>query len=208
VCIYEVYTKAGLLQAYTLLLLPYQLLFIGCFITGQAGILCSLEKKVCHQGYSQVAGLQKGHQFGCSIQSLFLYTFWGEVVSPSFQVLVCNLVMAGGSFSTYSVCNHLLPSIAGEEPSLFTGGMVTEWNQAYVYYDCLLTLNSCRELQGSGAVVISKEILIPLIWQSWAQELVDHPDPKFTDFILSGIRHGFCIGFHCHQSLNFTVTNH
>jgi len=86
-----------------------------------------------------------------------------QLVSPSFQVLMCNLVMAGGTFSTYLVCNHLLPSIPGKELSLFTGGMVTEWNQTYVY---LLALDSCRELQGSGAVVISKEILTPLIWQN------------------------------------------
>jgi len=113
-----------------------------------------LEKQeVCHQGYSQVAGLHKGHQFSCSFQSLLYFCILPggrvQLVSPSFQVLMCNLVMAGGTFSTYLVRNHLLPSIAGEELSLFTGGMVTEWNQTYVYYDDLLALDNCR-VWGSG----------------------------------------------------------
>ena len=85
--------------------------------------------------------------------------------------------------------------------------MVTVWDHKYVYYDDLLALDSCRELLGTGAVVISRDILTPLIWQSWAQELVGHPDQAFTNFILSGISNGFRIGFGRHQSLELAGRN-
>jgi len=106
------------------------------------------------------------NRVGCVIQSLFLDMSWGRW---SFSYLYLGyLLMVGGSFSTYLVCNCLLPSIAGdcEELGLFTGGMVTVWDHTYVCYDNLLALDSCWKLQRTWAAVISRYILLPFIWQS------------------------------------------
>ena len=55
-----------------------------------------------------------------------------------------------------------------------------------------MTIYWLGQLQGAArAAVISRDILMPLIWQSWTQELVDHPDQTFANFILSGISCGW-----------------
>ena len=35
----------------------------------------------------------------------------------------------------------------------------------------------------------------PLVWQTWEQVLGSHPDRCYANYITSGIRDGFCIGF-------------
>ena len=35
----------------------------------------------------------------------------------------------------------------------------------------------------------------PLRWQDWAVALVDHPDRRFAEYVVCGIRHGFRVGF-------------
>ena len=80
-------------------------------------------------------------------------------------------------------------------------------DNTYVYSEDLLALDSCREPQATSQVVISREIYTPLHWLRWAHGLANHPDPVFTGFILSGIRGGFRIGFHCDQSLMLAGRN-
>ena len=41
----------------------------------------------------------------------------------------------------------------------------------------------------------AREVVTPLRKQAWGQELVEHPDRWFVNYILTGIEHGFQIGF-------------
>ena len=38
-------------------------------------------------------------------------------------------------------------------------------------------------------------MVTPLRWRCWEQALSNHPDPQFRNYVVSGIREGFCIGF-------------
>jgi len=79
---------------------------------------------------------------------------------------------------------------------LLTGGMVL--NDIYQYYDYLSALVSQCDHSPTPNVVIFLEISTPLRWTVWAAQLVDHPDQRFVDYILSGIHYDFHIGF-CHS---------
>lgn len=39
------------------------------------------------------------------------------------------------------------------------------------------------------------EITTPLNWREWDWELRDHPDQRFREYIVNGIRNGFHVGF-------------
>ena len=56
-------------------------------------------------------------------------------------------------------------------------------------------------------MVISREIYTPLLWQVWAHELADHPDPVFVDFIYLVSIVVFHIGFHNSESLKCAGRN-
>ena len=36
-----------------------------------------------------------------------------------------------------------------------------------------------------------KEVATPLVWREWQQELLEHPDQAFKDYVLIGIWNGF-----------------
>ena len=47
----------------------------------------------------------------------------------------------------------------------------------------------------------------PLVGEKWAQWLKHHPDRRFAEYILTGIRQGFCIGFNRMQTLQNATSN-
>ena len=65
----------------------------------------------------------------------------------------------------------------------------------YVYMADLLKLEACRNPQSQQIPRELCKISTPLkVWQ-WAEMLSNHPDPQFTDYIVSGIENGFRVGF-------------
>ena len=56
-------------------------------------------------------------------------------------------------------------------------------------------------------MIIPEEVCSPLKWSSWADALADHPDSGFVDYILTGIRTGFRIGFNRSQDLEQATSN-
>ena len=40
-----------------------------------------------------------------------------------------------------------------------------------------------------------RTINTPLVWQAWDHALLHHPDRRFANYIVQGIKEGFCIGF-------------
>ena len=44
-------------------------------------------------------------------------------------------------------------------------------------------------------VLLGADVLVmPLVWQRWEEELKDHPDREWVDFLVRGIRDGFRVG--------------
>ena len=78
-------------------------------------------------------------------------------------------------------------------------------DRSYMYSDDLAMLDSFR--QCDPPVIISEEVCCPLEWSSWADALADHPDSGFVDYILTGIRTGFRIGFNRSQDLEQATGN-
>ena len=84
-------------------------------------------------------------------------------------------------------------------------GVVQIRNGNYLYTQDLLALDSHRPLRDSptsGAQYDS-----PLVWEGWAQLLEHHPDRRFVEYILTGIRQGFRIGFNRDQRLRNATCN-
>jgi len=48
--------------------------------------------------------------------------------------------------------------------------------------------SSSRTLQGA------EEVVTPLVWQQWEEELREHPDREWVEFLVRGIREGFRLG--------------
>ena len=69
------------------------------------------------------------------------------------------------------------------------------------------SVDSCREYADPSHLVVSREISTPLDWRTWSAKLSDHPDKRFSSYILSGIREGFRIGFIRFQPLSQTYGN-
>ena len=67
---------------------------------------------------------------------------------------------------------------------------------SYEYMDDLQRLDACRPW-GSPTSIPSwmDGVVTPLRWRCWEQALSNHPDPQFRDYVVSGIREGFRIGF-------------
>ena len=65
----------------------------------------------------------------------------------------------------------------------------------YLYIDELLSLQSCSAQPPKAVPATLKGNPSPLRWQDWEYALADHPDRRFADYIVMGIRTGFLIGF-------------
>ena len=61
-------------------------------------------------------------------------------------------------------------------------------------------LDACRPLR-PGELESLREITTPLRTQRWAEALAEHPDADFRRFIVTGLTHGFRIGFDCGHPL-------
>jgi len=65
----------------------------------------------------------------------------------------------------------------------------------YCYMDDLLAIDRCcAELPKSIPRALTGRST-PLEWQVWASFLASHPDQRFANYIVSGIKEGFRIGF-------------
>ena len=65
----------------------------------------------------------------------------------------------------------------------------------YVYQNDLLALDTCRPQGDCTHLILSKTVSTPLSIGVWTQELSNHPDKLYSQYILQGIRNGFRIGF-------------
>ena len=84
---------------------------------------------------------------------------------------------------------------------LFSRGMVKDGH--YVYMDQLEVLDSKKAWIRDAKMlpIISWDVHTPLNIEQWIQELSDHPDTSFANYILDGIHRGFRIGFDRNCSL-------
>ena len=74
----------------------------------------------------------------------------------------------------------------------------------YQYTRDLLALDQCRAKKPWEPPASLGAIESPFRWERWAARLADHPDKKFSSYILEGISSGFRIGFNysehsCHR---------
>ena len=68
----------------------------------------------------------------------------------------------------------------------------------YKYTNDLLSFDACRPAEaglGPALPPICRQITTPLDAEVWACQLRNHPDRAFADYIVSGIRQGFRLGF-------------
>jgi len=81
---------------------------------------------------------------------------------------------------------------------------MTNHNQ-YRYMKDLLLLDACRPTQEEFRVPF--KAASPLNLSMWTSLLADHPDPSFTNYILTGIQDGFRLGFDRRHILNSSSGN-
>ena len=65
----------------------------------------------------------------------------------------------------------------------------------YRYMDDLVKLDACLPHLGTSIPEELRMVRTPLRWTEWDCQLRDHPDQKFREFIVNGIREGFRVGF-------------
>ena len=58
-----------------------------------------------------------------------------------------------------------------------------------------MALDSFRPQSASPTSAQTTQYCFPLVWKKWSELLEYHPDRRYVDYILTGIREGFCIGF-------------
>ena len=87
----------------------------------------------------------------------------------------------------------------------YTRGLVQE--DRYFYMKDLLLLNAHKSVKDVSYLIISKEVCLPLREAAWVDELANHPDKCFTEYILQGIRSGFRIGYDRHNCLVPATSN-
>ncbi len=58
----------------------------------------------------------------------------------------------------------------------------------------LLAIDACRPLK-SHTPNLSSQVATPLIASEWEKALTKYPDRQFVNYIITGIREGFRIGF-------------
>ena len=76
----------------------------------------------------------------------------------------------------------------------------------YIYIKDLLALEACRPAV-PNALKPLQDVSTPLIITAWETSLAKHPDPTFRQFILTGLTHGFRIGFNRTQQLSSAQKN-
>ena len=78
---------------------------------------------------------------------------------------------------------------------VLTGFML--YLESYPYTEDLIKLDSCRPKSRKGSVDERLSgIFTPLDLQRWESMLENHPDRRYVNFILSGIKDGFRVGYH------------
>ncbi len=85
-----------------------------------------------------------------------------------------------------------------DSPTVFVAGM-------YPYRDDLLALDGCRTVPPVLLPPGLSAIVTPLWWEEWQRRLADHQDRVFVDWVVTGIRKGFRVGFqygshHCKKA--------
>ena len=75
----------------------------------------------------------------------------------------------------------------------------------YTYIDDLLALDACKPTLTTHTLPTTMQVIsTPLHWQAWDHKLTRHPDQRFRDYITSGLRYGFRLGFDvsqpCHRA--------
>lgn len=66
---------------------------------------------------------------------------------------------------------------------------------SYRYMEDLIRLEGCRLPEPMGLVQSLQASNSPLRWQEWDTGLSTHPDQRFRQYIVNGIREGFRVGF-------------
>ena len=65
----------------------------------------------------------------------------------------------------------------------------------YLYMEDLLLLDRCRHLQPAYLSPALADVVTPLQWREWDRCLASHPDERFREYVVGGIRDGFLVGF-------------
>ena len=68
------------------------------------------------------------------------------------------------------------------------------WDQLYPYTADLMCLDFCRPTRPHGIQPLM-EVSTPLRASAWDEALQDHPDRAFAQYVCTGIREGFRVGF-------------
>lgn len=72
------------------------------------------------------------------------------------------------------------------------------WGTSLVGYRYMNDLKELEARRRGDTVSVPKELagqVGPLKWQEWEESLAGHPDRRFVDYIVEGVRAGFRIGF-------------
>lgn len=64
----------------------------------------------------------------------------------------------------------------------------------YQFTEQLLELERVSEGQASRVLLGAEAVVTPLKWRQWAEELEEHPDRDWVEFLVRGIRCGFRLG--------------
>lgn len=71
----------------------------------------------------------------------------------------------------------------------------------------LQKFESCHPVTAPASPSAVKAIISPLVPKAWEEELQDHPDREFCRYIVSGIRHGFRVGFDYYKACECASRN-
>ena len=79
---------------------------------------------------------------------------------------------------------------------------------AYEYMEDLLALDACRPPDALKELPPGlREVRTPLDWREWDKALAAHPDQRFREYIVRGIREGFRVGFDYGRSCSGAARN-
>ena len=65
----------------------------------------------------------------------------------------------------------------------------------YLYTPHLVALDQCKPEYSQDLPDVMRHIQTPLVWESWKAALSEHPNRNYTEYLLSGIKNGFRIGY-------------
>ena len=65
----------------------------------------------------------------------------------------------------------------------------------YLYMEDLLRLDRCRPQEPVRLSPALEDVVTPLKWRECDWCLASHPDQRFREYVVGGIRDGFCVGF-------------